>query len=181
MNYLYTLLLVLASLLMSSHSVAQGSLASLDTKNGFRDAKIGMPISAFKGMILIKEDHPDKNPVFTRYIRPSDKLMLGDIPLKTILYTFLDKRLHSIWVPVCSINDNQKILAIFTTAYGKWDKLSTPKHYSWFGKNVTLGFLPVISEELARNPRVIGGFRFSSSKSVEVFRNESNTLLNKSN
>lgn len=132
MKYYYILLLLLAGLLLSSHSMAQGSLAALDAKNGFRDAKFGMTRAQLKGMVLYKGDD------FGNYIRPADRKMIGDIPLRTIRYRFHKGVLYSLFIVIDSRYKDQ-ILETFRIAYGPGR--NSPKlagFQNWKGKKIEL-------------------------------------------
>jgi hypothetical protein len=145
MKYFYTLLLLLSGLLISSHSVAQGSLAALDGKNGFRDAKLGMSLSQFRGMVRFRKA---ENMSF--YRRASDKMVLGDIPLKEISYTFYKGKLESISIefPQKYLNE---VIETLKMAYGEGGK--DPSKYQayynvWKSKLVILDvMIPMFSEK----------------------------------
>lgn len=136
MKYLYTLLLVLAGLLISSYSVAQGSLATLDAKNGFRDVKFGAPAEAFPGMehSLTLDDYEYHN-------RPSDKLLLGDIPIKEIGYDFNKNRLVRVHIILDAKKvDKDEVLKSLSFAYGG-PNYTVGREIIWEGKKVILSLV----------------------------------------
>ncbi len=54
----FALLVSILALLNVNASKAQWAVKALETKNGFRDAKLGMPLSAFKDMTLTNRKDP---------------------------------------------------------------------------------------------------------------------------
>ena len=136
MKLFYTLLLSLTGLLLSSHSVAQGSLAALDAKNGFKDAKLGTALTQFKGIVPYKGDK------LGSMVRPSDAKRIGDIPLKYIKYNFYKGKLASILVMV-DIDYKDEILATLTNAYGRGIE-SIGCFRAWKTQKVDMELLPTL-------------------------------------
>lgn len=116
MKHFYTLLLLLLGLTVSYQSVAQGSLAALDAKNGFKDAKFGMSISAFKGLTL---DEDEMNSEQRKYYRgPTYNNVLGNTKLKYIQYSFYKGRLDKIVFVVKGNTACYNVLKAVQVAYG---------------------------------------------------------------
>ena len=135
MKSFYTLLLSLASLLTSTYSVAQGSLAALEKKHGFRDAKVGMPFASFD-ITPIKhygEFHPGDYHI---YYRLRDSKMLGDIPLAWIKYHFYKGYLKQISI-LASYADKDAIIETLQTLYGPGEK-TLNSYRLWESANVGL-------------------------------------------
>lgn len=120
--------LVFALLIINYISArAQGSIDALETRKGFRDAKVGMPFSAFKGMNLVKPsefsvsfDKANHYPIeyIKEYERISDSKRLGSVPLRHIYYKFYQRRLYSI-VVIADGQYESSFFRIFQTAYGE--------------------------------------------------------------
>lgn len=103
--------------------MAQGSLAYLDAKYGFRDIKFGTAISSLKGMVYL-EDNP-LYPDVKEYTRPSDKKVFGNIPVKRIVYGFYHGRLWEVGVTGYGPEHNTPLYELLKTAYGLGKPLST--------------------------------------------------------
>jgi hypothetical protein len=73
-----------------SRMAAPGTLAYLDSKNGFRDVNFGMAVADLPGLALVSE-----NPThhLKTYTRSGDDLLVGGVPLKSINYVFFEDRL----------------------------------------------------------------------------------------
>jgi hypothetical protein len=137
MRKYFTVLVLLLCIFNCTKLIAQGSLAALDAKNGFRDVKFGMPLKAYPGMVLIPFD-PDDN--YQRYLRKSDKLQMGDIPLKEVTYLFYKSRLINVQVWVYGIENREKVLQALSYAYGQPSMKYKPKR-DWFGKKVEMYYI----------------------------------------
>ena len=142
MKLFYTLLLSLAGLLISSHSIAQGSLAALDAKNGFKDAKLGTARTQFKGLVPYKGDK------LGSMVRPSDVKRIGDIPLKYIKYNFYKGKLASILV-IADISYKDAIISTLKVGYGPGVE-SVGCYRAWKGNKVvmTLPFVLVPDDSI---------------------------------
>jgi len=143
MKLFYTLLLLLVGLLTSSPSVAQGSLAALDTKNGFKDAKFGMPLSAFKGMVLQKNHNPFSTSSTKICRRPTYENKVGNIKLDYVEYEFTDDVLYVIVFTVKGMANCKNVLKAIQSAYGPGEVWPTKMGMSWKGKEVYLNLLPM--------------------------------------
>jgi len=148
-----TLLLTLLLLTQACHSQntksdqEQGSLAALDEKNGFQDAKFGMPLSAFSGMI--PDENNESGYSHQTYTRLSDKKMLGEIPLSLVEYTFYKDRLISIQFRAEGEENSYNVLQALRTAYGPGKE--TILGPVWEGKNVLMNSIKLIVEETKKN------------------------------
>ena len=136
MKSFYTLLLSLAGLLLSSHSVAQGSLAALEMKKGFRDAKIGMPLSAFEDMRIVK-DSPSKSEQV--YYRLTDVMSIETLPLANLLYFFKEGRLIKVRITFLDGVSPISIAEILTRYYGKCHNDDGYSKF-WVAKSLSLKF-----------------------------------------
>ena len=70
---------------------AQAKYFVLDQKYGFRDTRFEMPISALKGLVMLL---PEESKYVKTYIRPNDKLLVGNAQLNKIVYQFYKGQLH---------------------------------------------------------------------------------------
>ena len=145
MKNLCALLLLLTGLLISSHSVAQGSLAALNAKNGFRDAKLGMPVTQLKGIVRVYKVGNS-----SLYRRPNDKKSIGDIPLKDIRYMFYKGKLQEVTV---SFDEKYtgEINQTLTTSYGNGGKEKYPVYGEWVTQKIRVRILA--KNLLPDNPR----------------------------
>ena len=149
MKLLYTLLLLLAGLLISSHSVAQGSLAALDAKNGFQGAVFGSHITKHPNLdklaIPLSTNQPlvelfDKD-LYLRmaaYARNPPNGKIGDLRIREITYYFLKERLSRVDFEMSDDNGNE-LLKLYNNLYGKPIVYNKPyKTYVWKGNKVSL-------------------------------------------
>ena len=130
-------ILLLFIIFIANKAIAQ---TALDNKNGFRDAKFGMPISAFKGMK--RDKSTDGITELKFYTRATDIKKLGDIPLNSITYTFNKvDRLMSILI-TADEQYGEDILETLNSAYGKgWHCTwctAKGEWYMWNGNSVRL-------------------------------------------
>jgi len=155
MKLLYTLLLLLTGILISSHSVAQGSLAALDAKNGFKGFVFGSSIDNYKSLTCdvatiskYDEEFDSKYDWYVDDLKPcktNDRtLSIGDLKINTLVYHFFNKRLmrvdFSMKGPV-----GKELLQLYKSLYGN-PKVINGKSgfgsniitYSWRGKKVSL-------------------------------------------
>jgi len=156
-------IIILIVFLLSQSATAQGTSGTLDAKNGFRDAKFGMPLSAFKGIVPTGSISVSNGVKTVEYKRPSDVLRIGDIKLVSISYTFYNDKLYYISIGAAE-EDRAQLQYTFTQAYGKprqflradnpdlYDyttslskyygkPVAKPKGYVWDGSKVKLTML----------------------------------------
>lgn len=152
--YLLNILLLITALLSQacdSQSAEteqkQGTLDALDEKNGFQDAKFGMPLSAFSGMI--PDDNNEPGYSHQTYTRVSDKKMLGEIPLSLVEYTFYKDRLISIQFRAEGEENSYNVLQALRTAYGPGKE--TILGPVWEGENVLMNSMKLTVEETKKN------------------------------
>lgn len=123
-----------------------GQLLYLDAKNGFRDVTFGQTEGDIPNLVLKRSD--EKRGVKT-YIRTDDLMVLNDMPLSSIEYTFLKGELFQIVVKWTSEEKNAvlknsptKSLAPFCASlYGPAKHRLVKKdsaEYIWRGKKVEL-------------------------------------------
>ncbi len=159
-------LTTIAAVLLSGLAEAQ-STGALDAKNGFRDAKFGMPLSSFKGMV--KGVFYKPNEESNSYSRPSDALRIGDIKLKSIDYTFYLGRLSAINIAPEG-EDDTALLYTFINLYGQPRLIQKDdsfiymmikggggkmKKYVWSGKNVGMEY--ILDAKLPQDGSTIAG------------------------
>lgn len=149
MKLFYTLLLSLAGLLISTHSVAQGSLAALDAKNGFKGAVFGSHITKYNNLsplaIPLYTNQPlvemfDKNlySAMKAYARNPMNDRIGDLKISELTYYFFKERLSRIDFEIDD-KDGEELIQLYNSLYGKpimYNK--THKTYVWKGKKVSL-------------------------------------------
>lgn len=139
MKHFYTLLFLLVSLTVSYQSVAQGSLAALDAKNGFRDVKFGASIKSYPGMTLAEDDYPLATT--KTYVRKADKLRIGDVKISTIFYRFFKGHLSDVSFILNGKKESDELLKAFEYLYGphqtenNWTKWETGKILVWYLPN----------------------------------------------
>lgn len=141
MNHLYALLFILVNLAVGYKSVAQGSLAALDAKNGFRDVKFGASIKNYPGMTLADGNYPLSTT--KTYIRKTDKLKIGDVRINPISYRFFKGRLSDVEFTFSGKEEANELLKAFEFLYGphqmqnNWIKWETDKILVWYLPNET--------------------------------------------
>ena len=126
-------------------SFAQGSLADLDAKNGFRNVKLGAFRSSFQDLISTDAD-PNEKSDWKNYERRSDDKTLGDIPLDYISYKFYKDYL--IQISLQSKGHFKELFETITQAYGEHSEIKKNIYnnfeyisYYWKGTNVTIRLL----------------------------------------
>ena len=157
MKLFYTLLLLLAGLLISSHSVAQGSVAALDAKNGFKGYAFGSSIDKFKGKSAesgtVSEYDESFNEKFdwylnSKYLKPyelKEKVAsIGDLHISPPTYYFFNGKLMRIDYFAESYEGNE-IVKMYKSLYGTPaitnDKTcfgTSTTIYTWRGNKVNL-------------------------------------------
>lgn len=118
-------------------------LKALDEKYGFRDAKLEMPPSAFKNIVLgkgILDDFPNQ-----KFYKVNDvDLHIGQYDLDGIDYWFYKGQLSTIQISVSRGYSNQQgVLKVLEAAYGKgvYKKGSFGQDvYVWDGEKVRMDY-----------------------------------------
>ena len=124
--------------------IEPGSLSYLDAKDGFRDVRFGIASSNMDNLVLIQENTDNKSKIFTRI---GDELMLNDVPLETIEYTFFEDKLCQVVLKWNVISTNEqnprpqptKIPIIVASVYGRPTRRTQNKDenlYVWNGRKV---------------------------------------------
>lgn len=146
--YLFTITLVIVTCILAQ---AQGPSNILEFKQGFRDAKMGMSFSAFKGMKLANHDELTMrmNGEFypTEYVkvyeRLSDSKRLGTAPLMHIYYKFYKGKLCAINI-IANARYEEGIINTLHNAYGT-SSYTPPFNngdgkyiYSWYANTIDL-------------------------------------------
>ena len=115
----------LLGLALLSGTAAAGSLAELDRKNGFRDARFGMSPSELG--VLEPAFDLGADSAFTR---PSDSVRVGEATLDTIAYFFHKERLWSVYLHTKGKQNSRALLRALQGAYGPGSRPNEylPKH-----------------------------------------------------
>jgi hypothetical protein len=136
-------LLLFLSLFIIPTSIFSQSLKALDTKFGFRDAKLEAPISAFKNIRkapTVVEGIPNTE----QYFVSNQDLKIGDFKIDAIDYWFYKGQLSSIEITVSEGYSNQLgVLKVLEAAYGKGvHKIGSfgQDSYSWRGEKVEMTY-----------------------------------------
>lgn len=111
---------VLAILIVGTAAHA-GSIADLDEKNGFRDAKFGMRKSEIHGLNCQAEQYDgwDEQRLenFQQCTRPDEHLNIGSIKLTGISYFFLKDRLVKVFLNP-GMTDDERFKELFMSMWG---------------------------------------------------------------
>lgn len=154
MKYPYILLLLLISLLISSYSSAQGSLATLDAKNGFKGYTFGSNLEKYKDlshsprMSKYDESFSKKYDYYVSkldcYSTHKPGANIGDLEISTPLFFFFKNKLTRIDF-FTSNPDGKELIKLYKslygnpkTVYGKTSFGSKTVTYSWSGIKVNL-------------------------------------------
>ena len=158
MKLLYTLLLLLAGLLISSHSIAQGSLAALDNKNGFKGHTFGSSISNFRGLSVddnrsVSEYDESFNAKYDWYLDSKDLkpfefkgkvISIGDLRISSPTYYFFDNRLMRIDY-FAKDYEGKELVKLYKSLYGNPEVVNGKTifgtgivTYIWRGNKVNL-------------------------------------------
>lgn len=112
---------------------------SFNEPSGFRDLKWGDNVNEIDGMVLTKK-YSKKTSIgywlTPEYTRKGDKLEIGPIDLKEILYQFYEDRLYGIyitWEPI--FGSNLTMEKILIAKYGKptHEGINHPYGEKWWG------------------------------------------------
>lgn len=120
----------------ATESAESGTLAALDKKGGFRDARFGMTAKQIKGLT-----NPKREAGLTLYTRSADSLEIGAGKAFLIRYGFKDGRLVGVFVDIKGKDNSAAILAAFQAAYGPGDQENRfVQDYKWRGEKVLMHF-----------------------------------------
>src|SRR2546422_630357 len=96
-----------------------GTLADLDSQDGFRDARFGASVESFKGLVEVNS-YTNRNGITSVfYKRPSDELKMEDIAIKEIQYEFVKGRLVAVYVRVRGEENRRRLLEQLLSSYGQ--------------------------------------------------------------
>jgi hypothetical protein len=132
MKYLFLLLCTSLSLVFAP-AQAQPSPKALDARNGFLDAKFGMPASELEGVRLMSTVGPKQV-----YERVGKLPTMGGNKLSRVHYTFYNNQLCSIMVNVSGKSNNDGVLRTLQQAYGPGTAEGRTR--TWQGRSVSMVF-----------------------------------------
>ncbi|WP_324673063.1 hypothetical protein [Hymenobacter sp. GOD-10R] len=120
MQSIITRLTLTLALSLSLHTflAAQGTIAKLDEKNGFKDAKLDSDITAFQHLVN-ESCEPGNGPDVSCYTRTTDVLMVGTASLDKIQYTFYKGSLAAIMVTARGLSNVNTFCYAIGSAYGE--------------------------------------------------------------
>lgn len=130
---------LILSLLSFNTSFGQ-TINELDKKNGFREMKLGSSINEYKNLIRAKDRNfihswSEKDGIKI-YLKENENLMLGDIKLKEIIYSFHNDKLYSIKVEIAE-NVGNELKYFFEDLFGSGFTTGTQRT-NWRGERVSL-------------------------------------------
>jgi hypothetical protein len=126
------------ALCLLASTVHAGGGGKLDRENGFRGARFGSAPADAAGMELVSGRAAGGT---ATWIRPSDRLRLGNAKLDAVTYGYFDDQLYFVALFTSGRGNAKKALGFLEARYG----LGTPvigesREYVWRGRNVTLHF-----------------------------------------
>jgi hypothetical protein len=95
-----------------------------------------MPINALNGLVVPVEEGKDVK----IYIRPNDKLSVGNAELDKIVYQFYKGKLHMLAF-YCDERNAGALLYSLEQVYGSGEK-SILGSYNWYGQRVRMDYFP---------------------------------------
>lgn len=132
-----------ASLVLSSAVIAQdaptgkvnpGTVAYLDSLNGFRGVAFGTEFGKFTGLAVDQDRGKLK-----LYTKKGEDLALGLAKLSTVVYHFFDSKFYGVSLHSTDIADTRTLLAIVNTGFGPGVKLD-PHNTIWQGEKAWAQF-----------------------------------------
>lgn len=123
----------IALMMLLALPAAAGSLADLDTKNGFRDARFGMAPSELEGASKLQDQGSGH---LEQWERRGDKLQIGGAKLFGIRYVFDRGRLSAVLIMASEDSDFRAMRDVLVEAYGPPDVHDGQE--AWNGKKVLL-------------------------------------------
>lgn len=131
-----------------AESAEPGTLAALDEKRGFRDAKFGMTVKQFRGL-----SKPKREAGLAVYTRSTDSLTIGSGKLFLIRYGFKDGRLVAVFLDAYGDENSNAVLNALQAAYGPGEQENQfIREYKWNGEKVIMTFS---QPPLRRNSTVV--------------------------
>lgn len=119
---------------------AAQTLAQLEKKNGFRDAKLGASVKSFKNLVLTETEGNTKY-----YRRTTDVLHMNQIQFADITYAFYNDRLSHIFITTNGVDNSRAFVALLESLYGEGERLypwveAFDNVLEWNGENITLTY-----------------------------------------
>jgi len=137
-----TLLLTTLFVLFCFKGFSQ-DLKALDTKYGFKEAKLEMPVTSFKNLVpqgSVEETLPNCK----LYEVKNVDLHIGSYSLDDIVYWFYKEKLMTIEITVSGGYSNQQgVLKVLQAAYGKGESYKNSygsDTYNWEGATVEMSY-----------------------------------------
>ncbi len=132
------------SLLISFSSFGQ-SIAQLEKRNGFRDARLGASIKTFRNLVLTESEGNTKY-----YRRTTDVMTMKGVTFADITYAFYNGRLSHIFITLNGVENSRKFVALLESLYGEGERLypwveSFDNVLEWNGENITLTYGEIAS------------------------------------
>ena len=98
---------------LTLHAYADGSTADLDRDNGLPDAQLGASVKVFQGL-----KNTDDTGRFQSYVRSTDKMEFGGVPVAGITYNFFEGALYSIDLDVQGTGNVTRVFKVLQRRYG---------------------------------------------------------------
>ena len=95
--------------------LAGSCVSAANAPDGFRGIKWGTPISNLSGMIYTN----DVGDRLKMYIRPTDKLSVGNVPLKYLFYDFIDGKFTGVIMMLEMDSRKDDIILMLNSRYGQ--------------------------------------------------------------
>lgn len=138
MNRIYLVVLLLT--LFISGPAAGQTLAQLEKKSGFRDAKLGAPLKSFKNLVLTDTEGNTKY-----YRRKTDVMQMRGVTFADITYAFYKDRLSHIFITINGVENSRRFVTLLESLYGEGERLypwveAFDNVLEWNGDNITLTY-----------------------------------------
>ncbi|PSR55834.1 hypothetical protein AHMF7605_21190 [Adhaeribacter arboris] len=132
------------SFLVSFSSYGQ-SIAQLEKRNGFRDARLGASVKSFRNLVLTETEGNTKY-----YRRKTDVLTMKGVEFADITYAFYKDRLSHIFITLNGVENSRKFVNLLESLYGEGERLypwveSFDNVLEWNGENITLTYGEIAS------------------------------------
>ena len=139
------LLLLLFNCFLSSSAAIGQTIAQLEKKNGFRDARFGASVKTFKNLVLTEKEGNTKY-----YRRKTDVLEMKGIPFADITYGFYKDRLSHIFITINGVENSRKFASLLESLYGEGERLypwveAFDNVLEWNGEDITLTYGEIAS------------------------------------
>ncbi|MCX5834952.1 MAG: hypothetical protein NTV99_10685 [Deltaproteobacteria bacterium] len=111
--------------------------------DGFRGIKWGTKITRLSGMEFVRSEGAEKY-----YIRPDDKLKVGEAVVERITYGFYRDEFFKVTIYVKGLKNYLDLKQTFSGVYGEGDNVFGKDFYTWPGKQVfiTIEFKGMLNE-----------------------------------